>query len=84
MAWLDRSQGMDSFLLAMEGLGRSAGEMSGRFEFAEGWRRRLHYGFCDEDAAPLEDALRERLQVPRMTPACVAPPGRLKSRCSRG
>ena len=58
-AWLDQTQGMDSYLEAMEELGREVGEMSGRFECAEGWRRRLHLGFCAEDADPLLAALPE-------------------------
>jgi len=33
--------------------------MSGRFEYAEGWRRHLHLGFCAETADPLTDALGE-------------------------
>jgi len=65
-AWLDESQGMDSYLISMEEAGRAAGEMSGRFEFAEGWRRRLHFGFCAEDADPLVKALGEL--------AALAPP----------
>ena len=56
-AWLDESQGMDSYLISMEQAGRAVGEMSGRFEFAEGWRRRLHFGFCAENADPLRAAL---------------------------
>jgi hypothetical protein len=38
---------------------REVGEMSGRFQYAEGWRRRLHLGFCDPDADPLATALGE-------------------------
>ena len=33
--WLDRSQGLDSYLAAMHELGREVGRMSGRFEYAE-------------------------------------------------
>ncbi len=57
--WLDRSQGLDSYLITMEGMSRDAGAMSGRYEFAEGWIRHLHLGFCDEDANPLVAALPE-------------------------
>lgn len=57
--WLDETQGMGSYLDAMGALLHETGEMSGRFTYAEGWRRRLHYGFCPEDAAPLIDALPE-------------------------
>ena len=55
--WLDRSQGMDSYLRAMEDSSREVGVMSGRFAFAEGWRRRLHLGFGPEDFDPLAAAL---------------------------
>jgi LmbE family N-acetylglucosaminyl deacetylase len=55
--WLDETQGMDSYLDAMTELNRQVGEMSGVFQYAEGWRKRLHYGFCAEDADPLTHAL---------------------------
>lgn len=55
--WLDESQGMDSYLTTMTDLSRQVGKMSGRFEYAEGWRRHSHLGFCDELADPLSDAL---------------------------
>ena len=55
--WLDESQGMDSYLITMTELSREVGVLSGRLAFAEGWRRRLHLGFCAEDADPLADAL---------------------------
>lgn len=55
--WLDESQGMDSYLTAMEDFGREVGRLSGRFEYAEGWRRRLHLGFGPEDFDPLAAAL---------------------------
>ena len=62
-AWLDESQGMDSYLISMEDAGRAAGQMSGRFAFAEGWRRRLHFGFCAEDADPVRAALGKYIVV---------------------
>ncbi len=55
--WLDESQGMDSYLSAMEDFCRHLGRMSGRFEYAEGWRRRLHLGFGPEEFDPLSAAL---------------------------
>lgn len=58
-AWLDHTQGMDSYLKVMEELCYEVGGMSGQFECAEGWRRRLHLGFCAEDADPLSVALPE-------------------------
>ena len=58
--WLDATQGMDSYLDAMDDMARAVGKMSGRFAFAEGWRRHSHLGFCAEDADPLRDALGNR------------------------
>ncbi len=55
--WLDTSQGMDSYLDAMTGLSREVGQLSGCYEYAEGWRRHLHFGFCGENDDPLRNAL---------------------------
>ncbi len=55
--WLDVSQGMNSYLRAMEDASRAVGKMSRRFKHAEGWRRHSHLGFCAEGADPLRDAL---------------------------
>jgi LmbE family N-acetylglucosaminyl deacetylase len=55
--WLDESQGFASYLETMRGLMREVGAWSGRFEHAEGWRRRLPLGFCAPDADPLATAL---------------------------
>jgi LmbE family N-acetylglucosaminyl deacetylase len=55
--WLDTSQGLNSYLEAMKDLGREVGRMSGRFEYAEGWRRHLHLGFCGPQDDPLRAAL---------------------------
>lgn len=61
--WLETSQGMNQYLLTMEAFGHEVARMSGRFKFAEGWRRRLHYGFCPEDSDPLKEALKERYLI---------------------
>ena len=55
--WLDASQGMSSMAMAMQSQAAKSGEMSGRFEYAEGWRKHLHLGFCSETADPLAAAL---------------------------
>ncbi|MCK5851083.1 MAG: PIG-L family deacetylase [Kiritimatiellae bacterium] len=55
--WLDVSQGMDSYLTTMAEQCQAIGQMSGIFNYAEGWRRHLHLGFCDEDADPLASVL---------------------------
>ena len=61
--WLDASQGLDSYLITMKEMSRQVGEFSGAFEFAEGWRRHLHLGFCTKDADPLSDALGDAVSV---------------------
>ena len=59
--WLDASQGMSSFLSAMEQMSMDLGRMSGCFEHAEGWRRRLHYGFSNAEYDPIAEDLRGKL-----------------------
>lgn len=55
--WLDATQGLDSYLQTMKDLSAEVGAMSGRFRYAEGWRRHLHLGFCSPGADPLRAAL---------------------------
>jgi LmbE family N-acetylglucosaminyl deacetylase len=55
--WLDVSQGMNSFLLAVEDMSLAVGRLSKKFKYAEGWRRHLHYGYCSPEADPLAAAL---------------------------
>lgn len=55
--WLDETQGMDSYLKAMDETSAEVGKMSGKFEQAEGWRRHSHLGFSAKDCDPLADAL---------------------------
>jgi len=59
--WLDRSQGIDSYLKTMEEMTAAVGRMSGRFAFGEGWRRRSHLGFGGEAFDPLREALGVRV-----------------------
>ena len=67
-AWLDHTQGMDAYLDTMQQLCRETGAMSGRYAFAEGWRRRLHLGFCAESADPLSAALHAYVYQPDPSP----------------
>ena len=62
-AWLDLSQGLNSYLLAMEDMSLAVGRLSKRFRHAEGWRRHLHLGFCGPQADPLREALGRKLMV---------------------
>lgn len=55
--WLDKSQGIDAYLVTMEDFAREVGALSGRFSLAEGWRRRSHLGFSAQDGDPLAEAL---------------------------
>lgn len=64
--WLDVSQGMDSYLAAVESMSRAVARLSRGLRHAEGWRRHLSVGFCDEDADPMRDLLGRRV---RMNPA---------------
>ncbi len=59
--WLDKTQGLDSYLQTMQDSAAAVGRMSGDFAFAEGWRRHSHLGFGAEDFHPLRDALGDSL-----------------------
>ena len=63
--WLQASQGMNSYLRSMEDGSRELGRLSGRFKYAEGWRRHSHMGFAAPDADPLADALGKKYLVNR-------------------
>ena len=58
--WLDASQGLDSYLRAMEDMAAAVGRMSGRFAVAEGWCLHNHLGFGPEDFDPLAAAMGDR------------------------
>jgi len=55
--WLDVSQRLNSYLLAMEDMSLAVGRLSKKFKHAEGWRRHLHLGYCSPEADPLAEAL---------------------------
>jgi len=56
-AWLDVSQGLNSYLKTMEEMAREIGRFSRRFTHAEGWCRHSHLGFSAGNIDPLKDAL---------------------------
>ena len=62
--WLDKTQGLDSYLKTMRELTGKVGALSGRFRFAEGWRRHSHAGFTRQDCNPLGDILKNRFWMP--------------------
>jgi hypothetical protein len=47
----------------MAALDAEVGKMSCLFQYAEGWRRHLHMGFCGPQDDPLRTALKERVLV---------------------
>lgn len=55
--WLDASQGMDSYLRAMDEMSLAVGRMSRLFDHAEAWRRHLHLGLSSEEIDPLADVV---------------------------
>jgi LmbE family N-acetylglucosaminyl deacetylase len=62
-AWLDASQGMDSYLIAMDEMSAAIGKMSRRFQHAEGWRRHSHLGFSATEIDPLAEVLKKNCLV---------------------
>ena len=60
-SWLGDSQQLDSYMQALCDSGAETGRLSGRFQYAEGWRRHLHLGFCDSTANPLVEALQGKI-----------------------
>ena len=61
--WLDASQGMNSYLKAMDAMSREVGRLSRRFTHAEGWRRHSHLGFSPKETDPLTAALGKNCSI---------------------
>jgi LmbE family N-acetylglucosaminyl deacetylase len=55
--WLDRTQGMNSYVDTMDAFSLELGKQSRKFKHAEGWSRHLHHGFGSADDDPIRDAL---------------------------
>ncbi len=55
--WLDESQGIDSYLKTMQKMSAEMGKNSGKYRYAEGWRRHSHLGFSSKEIMPLEEIL---------------------------
>jgi len=55
--WLDRTQGMNSYVATMDAFSRALGKHSRKFRHAEGWSRHLHHGFGADGDDPIRDAL---------------------------
>lgn len=72
--WLDISQGADSYLVTLDHMAMAVGQLSGQFEYAEGWRRHLHLGFSSRDIDPLRDSLGEDCLVNQAYENALAQP----------
>lgn len=58
-AWLQASQGLNSYCQTMLDLGEELAKRSQLpCRYAEGWRRHLHLGYASQDIDPLADAFR--------------------------
>jgi LmbE family N-acetylglucosaminyl deacetylase len=55
--WLDKSQGMDSYLLTLDKMAAAVGELSGKYQLAQGWCRHHHLGYSASDIDPLRSSL---------------------------
>ncbi|MSU24141.1 MAG: LmbE family protein [Opitutus sp.] len=62
-AWLQASQGQNSYLRTMEAMSREVGRRSRRFRHAEGWWRHSPMGFSAPGADPLHAALGKHHRV---------------------
>jgi N-acetylglucosamine malate deacetylase 1 len=69
--WLETSQQINLHTRTMDAFARELGRMSRRVQFAEGWRRHLHYGFCAHHVDPLRDALGANCVVNRRYEAAL-------------
>ncbi len=61
--WLDKTQGFDSYLKTMRDAAQAVGRMSGRYRYAEGWRRHSHVGFSRQDGNPIADLLKDHCLI---------------------
>ncbi len=57
--WLDATQGMSSYIEIMVDRARQIGSLCGNCEFAEGWTRHNHTGYCSEVFDPLREILND-------------------------
>ena len=66
-AWLDKTQGFDSYIATMRVIAGEVGRMSGRFPYAEAWRRHSHVGFSRADSNPLAEILGSKVSPHKTT-----------------
>ena len=56
-SWLDASQGYSAYIESMKSNSALVGSLSGRYRYAEGWRRHNYLGFSEQEIDPLAEAL---------------------------
>lgn len=61
--WLDESQQLNCYLQTLRDLDAEMGELSGQYQYAEGWRSHLHLGFGAADFNPLAEVLADSVTV---------------------
>ncbi|HNX36567.1 MAG TPA: PIG-L family deacetylase [Kiritimatiellia bacterium] len=61
--WLDATQGMGSYVESMVHAAHDVGSRYGGCEYAEGWRRHNHMGYCGAGFAPLQTLLKKGLKT---------------------
>ncbi len=57
--WLDKSQGMGSYVKTMVDMTEEMGRMSKKFKYAEGWRLHNYLGYSSKEINPLCEILEE-------------------------
>ncbi len=62
--WLDKSQGLNAYLITMREMSEEVGTMCGKFCCAEGWRRHSHLGYSKKEIDPLREILAEYFYSP--------------------
>jgi len=63
--WLSQSQGMDSYINEMLNTMTKIGVFSGKYKYAETWRRHFYLGFSSEKSNPLVDVLGNKVVINR-------------------
>ena len=72
--WLDKSQGMDSYLHTLDKMSAEVGALSGKYALAQGWSRHLHLGYSAANIDPLRSALGSDCMVDAVTEATLEKP----------
>jgi len=72
--WLDKSQGMDSYLHTLDKMSAEVGALTGKYQLAQGWCRHLHLGYSAANIDPLRSALGSDCMVDAVYEAALEKP----------